>query len=87
MSISTGLSETETDNGQKVFTLQELAQHDGQNGTPAYLAIHGIVYDVTRVKLLKDGLHHDVLPGKDVSDLFIHNNAILNRLPVIGKLG
>ena len=85
--MSNKASADQADSGQKVFTLQELAQHDGQNGAPAYLAIHGIVYDVTRVKLLKDGLHHDVLPGKDVSDLFIHNHAILNRLQVIGKLG
>jgi predicted heme/steroid binding protein len=75
------------DNGERIFTLQELTQYDGLNGSPAYLAIHGIVYDVTSVQLLRDGRHHDVFPGRDVSEQFVHNQAILNRLQVIGRLG
>ncbi len=71
---------------QRTFTLQELTQYDGQNGTPAYLAIKGIVYDVTTVQLLNDGRHHGVTPGNDVTDQFIHNKAILNRLQVVGTL-
>ncbi len=74
-------------NAGRVFTLQELAQHDGQNGAPAYIAINGDVYDVTKVQLLKDGRHHGVTAGNDVSDLFVHKQAILNRLQIIGKLG
>ncbi|MFZ2948502.1 MAG: cytochrome b5 domain-containing protein [Desulfuromonadaceae bacterium] len=76
------LSET----AERVFTLQELAQHDGQNGSPAYIAINGDVYDVTKVQLLKDGRHHGVTAGNDVTDLFVHKQAILNRLQIIGKL-
>jgi predicted heme/steroid binding protein len=78
--------ETQTEAAPKVFTLKELAQHDGQNGAPAYIAINGNVYDVTRVQLLRDGRHHGVTPGNDVSDQFVHNQAILNRLQVIGTL-
>jgi predicted heme/steroid binding protein len=70
----------------RIFTLEELAQYDGRNDTPAYLAINGIVYDVTKVQLLKDGRHHGVTAGNDVTDQFVHNQAILNRLQVIGKL-
>jgi len=77
---------TTADIVEKTFTAQELAQYDGQNGTPAYLAIKGIVYDVTKVQLLNDGRHHGVTPGNDVTDLFVHNQAILNRLQVIGTL-
>lgn len=31
----------------KEFTLEELANFDGTNGKPAYVAVNGIVYDVT----------------------------------------
>jgi predicted heme/steroid binding protein len=82
----TGTTSDQTDSGQRVFTLQELARHDGQNGAPAYLAINGVIYDVTRVQLLKDGRHHGVAAGSDVSELFVHNQAILNRLQVIGTV-
>jgi predicted heme/steroid binding protein len=85
------MSETATtiqeDTGHRIFTPEELARHDGQNGALGYIAINGNVYDVTNVQLLKDGRHHGVNPGSDVSDLFVHNQAILNRLKIIGKLG
>jgi predicted heme/steroid binding protein len=73
--------------GQKTLTLPELAQYDGQNGNPGYIAINGIIYDVSGVQLLRDGRHHGVLPGSDVTDLFVHNKAILNRLKIVGQLG
>jgi predicted heme/steroid binding protein len=78
---------TQADTEHRNFTLEELARHDGQSGAPGYIAINGNVYDVTNVQLLKDGRHHGVIPGNDVSDLFVHNQAILNRLKIIGKLG
>ena len=34
---------------EKIFTEKELGKYDGQNGNPAYVAIDGVVYDVTNV--------------------------------------
>jgi predicted heme/steroid binding protein len=76
----------QTDSGERIITLSELTQHDGRNGVPAYIAIKGVVYDVTNVQLLKDGRHHGITAGNDVSDQFVHNKAILNRLQIVGKL-
>jgi len=86
MKMSQAATVSQIDSGERVFTLEELARHDGQNGAPGYIAINGTVYDVTTVQLLKDGRHHGVVPGSDVSDLFVHNKAILNRLKVVGTL-
>jgi len=74
------------DEGHKVLTQAELRGYDGTDGAPEYIAIHGIVYDITNVNLLKGGKHHGVASGCDVSELFVHNQAILNRLKVVGKL-
>jgi len=71
---------------RQTFTLQELAAFSGKDGAPGYIAINGIVYDVTDFQLLKDGRHHGVVPGNDVSSLFVHNKAILKRLKIVGKL-
>ena len=38
---------------EKEFDLTQLAQYDGQDGRPAYVAIDGIVYDVTAVPAWK----------------------------------
>ena len=32
---------------QRTFTIEELAKFDGKNGRPAYVAVNGMVYDVT----------------------------------------
>ena len=32
---------------EKIFTKNELAQYNGQNGQPAYVAVQGVVYDVS----------------------------------------
>ena len=45
----------------KQFTKETLSNYDGKNGRPAYIAVNGIVYDVT------NGEHHGIRAGKDVS--------------------
>jgi len=70
----------------KQFTAEELSAFDGRNGGPEYIAIKGIVYDITRVNHLKGGKHHGVTSGKDVTDLFVHKDDILKRVPVVGEL-
>lgn len=81
-------TQVKTDQQQKgrVVTRTELNRFDGSNGAPAYIAINGTVYDITGVHLFKDGRHHGVTPGNDVSDLFVHKDAILKRLKIVGTL-
>ncbi|NLB38717.1 MAG: hypothetical protein GX810_05655 [Clostridiales bacterium] len=48
---------TDAEIPDKTFTLEELAQFDGQEGRAAYVAVDGVVYDVTNVPAWKGGLH------------------------------
>ena len=48
---ATAVASTQTE-----FTLEELAAYDGQNGSPAYIAIDGVVYDVTDVPQWTNGI-------------------------------
>jgi len=43
---------------EKTFTTTELAEFDGRNGHPAYVAVKGVVYDVSNVPQWKGGKHH-----------------------------
>lgn len=49
----------------KTFTLDELAQYDGKNGNDAYVAVDGIVYDVTNAAKWQNGSHYGVQAGTD----------------------
>jgi cytochrome b involved in lipid metabolism len=40
-------AENKTIQTEKIFTTEELAKYDGKNNQPAYIAVDGIVYDVS----------------------------------------
>jgi predicted heme/steroid binding protein len=75
---------------QKEFTLEELASYDGAGGRPAYAAVNGIVYDVSREATWGGGTHFGLFAGKDLTPQFMgcHEGMlqILNKLPKVGVL-
>jgi len=74
---------------EKVFTVSELAKYNGQNGAAAYIAVNGIVYDVTDVKEWNNGSHNGHSAGQDLTDVISqapHGTSVLDGLPVVGKL-
>jgi predicted heme/steroid binding protein len=75
----------------RVFTEQELAKHNGRNGTQAYVAFDGRIYDVTGSFLWQDG-SHQVLhqAGTDLTQALAeapHGADLLQKFPVVGLLG
>ena len=80
----------------KEFTLEELAQYNGTNGKPAYVAVKGIVYDVTEAKLWRDGTHSPMgaqnVAGKDLTAELgeappsHQNQEYWEKLPKVGVL-
>lgn len=89
-SVSPALSSVSpSDSSQKVFTLSELAKYNGQNGTAAYVAVNGVVYDVTNAKNWVNGSHNGHSAGQDLTDAIKqspHGTSVLSGLPVVGKL-
>lgn len=74
---------------QKQFTIEELAQYDGSAGKPAYIAVGGIVYDVSAQKAWGGATHFGLYAGKDLTAQFLSchdNDALLNMLPKVGVL-
>lgn len=74
---------------EKQFTLDELKQYNGQNGNPAYVAIDGIVYDMTDVEPWQGGKHHGNVAGQDLSEVIghaPHKRSVLAKLTAVGKL-
>lgn len=80
----------ETGAEQLELTVEELAQYDGKDGQPAYIAIDGVLYDVTDVPQWKGGEHNGFTAGKDLTEeiktISPHGVSKLKGLPVVGKL-
>jgi len=74
----------------KTLTKKELAECNGKNGKPAYVAVNGKVYDVTKSEQWEDGEHqfmHNA--GNDQSDAIgdaPHDPDVLEKYPVVGTL-
>ncbi|WP_426349011.1 cytochrome b5 domain-containing protein [Alloiococcus sp. CFN-8] len=72
---------------ERVFTLEELGKYDGSGGNPAYVAVNGVVYDMSREATWGGGTHFGLYAGKDLTSEFqgCHGMAaILMKLPKVG---
>ncbi|MGC1122618.1 MAG: cytochrome b5 domain-containing protein [Candidatus Methanofastidiosia archaeon] len=70
------------------FSKEELAQYDGKNKTPVYVAYKGKVYDVSNSFLWKNG-NHQVFhkAGQDLTTSLEHaphDADLLEKFPVVG---
>jgi predicted heme/steroid binding protein len=83
-------AQTSTTSQERVFTLAELARYDGQNGNPAYVAVDGIVYDVSGIASWMTGLHVNLhVAGQDLSEAIKqapHSKSLLSRAKRVGVL-
>lgn len=72
------------------FTREQLATYTGRNGRPAYVAVNGIVYDVTNHKAWSAASHFGLPAGKDLTAEFASCHAaqqwILGTLRPAGRL-
>jgi predicted heme/steroid binding protein len=91
--ILAGCSKTDNSagNGEEiVLTIEELAQYDGKDGRKAYVAVDGIIYDMTNSSAWRMGMHNGFQAGRDLTEAIKkespHGVSKLSNVPRIGKL-
>ncbi|WP_048000517.1 cytochrome b5 domain-containing protein [Lactiplantibacillus herbarum] len=71
------------------FNQVELAKYNGQDGQPAYVAVDGVVYDVSGVAAWAGGKHHGNLAGQELTAVIDskspHGRKVLQKLAVVGQ--
>ena len=79
----------------KTFTAEELKKYNGKDGMPVYVAVDGIVYDLSKSKYWKSGEHMKMhAAGADLSaaiheqapKMIHHDGKILEKMPKVGVL-
>lgn len=76
-------------NAQPIFNKDELAQYNGRNGNRAYVAVNGVVYDVTNNAAWAAATHFGLKAGEDLTNQFAGchqgQSSILQNLMVVGR--
>ncbi len=67
----------------KKFTAESLKNYDGKNGRPAYIAVDGVVYDVTNNSHWTNGDHHGLTAGQAILKS-PHGHSVLHRINKVG---
>lgn len=84
------VDEEVTTDGDLVLTLDELAQYNGKDGQPAYVAVDGVIYDMTESSMWAEGEHNGFEAGTDltaeIEEASPHGTSVLERMPVVGTL-
>ncbi|PLX89146.1 MAG: cytochrome B5 [Desulfuromonas sp.] len=72
------------------MTETELKNFHGKNGQPAYVAVSGVIYDVSASPMWQDGNHVDQhQAGSDLTEALKsapHVRSLIERFPVVGQL-
>lgn len=70
----------------QVFNAQTLANFDGRDGRPTYIAINGVVYDLSTSTRWVNGNHNGFQAGQDLTRAFNaqHGDTRFARFPVVG---
>lgn len=72
------------------MTLEELSTYNGRDGKSAYVAVSGVIYDLSNSKLWTDGNHEGAhQAGQDLTEELKtapHVRSVIERFPVVGQL-
>lgn len=74
---------------QRDIPAGELSKYSGKNGSPAYVAVNGTVYDVTNNAAWAAATHFGLSAGKDLSGAFASchvDPSVLAKLTIVGRL-
>lgn len=73
-----------------IFTVDELAEFNGMDGNPPYVAVDGAVYDLSRISKWKNGKHYGMIAGQVLTEEYYkcHEKKInlIKKAMVVGKL-
>lgn len=71
------------------YSNAQLALRNGQDKPEVWVAYQGLIYEVTRSRLWREGKHYEHWAGQDLTDELKdapHNEKVFDKFKVIGRL-
>jgi len=73
----------------KTYSIAQLALRNGQDKEDIWVAFKGIIYDVKKSRLWRDGKHYEHWAGQDLTEELAdapHTEQVFERFEVVGLL-
>jgi predicted heme/steroid binding protein len=77
------------DSNLPIISKRKLSLNNGQDKDSIWIAYSGFVYDVTKSRLWKNGIHYEHWAGQDLTEELAeapHGINVFDRFTCIGKL-
>lgn len=74
---------------KKLYSRAQLALRNGQDKPEVWVALHGVIYDVSKSRLWNKGKHYEHWAGQDLTDELPdapHTEKVFDKFNVVGKL-
>ncbi len=71
------------------FTKAQLALRNGQDKEQVWVAFKGVIYDVTKSRLWRNGKHYEHWAGQDLTEELKdapHSNTVFDKFDIVGYL-
>ncbi|RIJ37275.1 cytochrome b5 domain-containing protein [Pontibacter oryzae] len=71
------------------YTLQQLALRNGQDRDEIWVAYLGVIYDVRKSRMWRDGKHYEHWAGQDLTEELRdapHNANVFDKFEVVGRV-
>jgi predicted heme/steroid binding protein len=71
------------------YTKSQLALRNGQDKPEIWVALKGIIYDVTESRLWRNGKHYEHWAGQDLTEELAdapHTEMVFEKFKVVGRL-
>ncbi|RWY57383.1 cytochrome b5 domain-containing protein [Mucilaginibacter gilvus] len=72
-----------------IYTKSQLALRNGQDKPEIWVALKGVIYDVTERRLWQNGKHYEHWAGQDLTDELAdapHTETVFEKFKVVGSL-
>jgi predicted heme/steroid binding protein len=72
-----------------MYSKQQLALRNGQDKPEIWVALNGLIYDVTDSRLWRNGKHYEHWAGQDLTDELKdapHTESVFLKFKVVGEL-
>ncbi|PTX22823.1 putative heme/steroid binding protein [Pontibacter mucosus] len=69
------------------YTLQQLALRNGQDRDEVWVAYQGVIYDVKKSRLWRNGKHYEHWAGQDLTEELAdapHNANVFDKFEAVG---